>query len=68
SPVTGPSSLYLILAVGLIAIVILCLPTAKETIETSNLNIPLYLHMSVQIKLFCAFILGMITLVLMKVI
>lgn len=59
---------YLVILIGLICLAILFLPlvntTNKETPPESYL--PAYLHVSYEMKLFCSFVLGMVTMVILK--
>lgn len=53
---------YLVIIIGLICLVLIFLPT----VGTSESSIPNYLHMTFEMKLFASFVLGMVTMVILK--
>ncbi|KAK9885925.1 hypothetical protein WA026_013803 [Henosepilachna vigintioctopunctata] len=63
-----PSTFYIILTLGFVSLIILCLPTSRESIDVPNSIFPSYLEMKIQTKLFCSFLLGMITQILFKIV
>ncbi|GAU90536.1 hypothetical protein RvY_02940 [Ramazzottius varieornatus] len=52
-----------ILLVALLCVVVLCLPTENTTIHS---QLPVYLHLSINQKLVAAYILGLITMVILR--
>lgn len=59
---TESSVNYLIIFIGLICLTLIFLPSAGST-ESS---IPVYMHMTFEAKLFASFVLGMVTMVILK--
>lgn len=61
---------YLVILIGLICLTILFVPlvnTNQNAISNTNESyLPTYLHVSYEIKLFCSFVLGMVTMVILK--
>lgn len=55
---------YLVILIGVICLCILMLPLAGS--QDANSSIPSYLYVSYEIKLFVSFILGMVTMVILK--
>lgn len=53
---------YLVIIIGLICLVFIFLPT----VGTQDSNIPNYMHMTFEMKLFASFVLGMVTMVILK--
>lgn len=53
---------YLVIIIGLVCLVFIFLPT----VGTLESNIPAYMHMTFEMKLFAAFVLGMVTMVILK--
>lgn len=50
--------------VGLVCIIVLLLPSQKEVPQPSN--IPEYLHVSVNLKLVLAYVLGLVSMVIFR--
>jgi len=53
---------YLVIIIGLVCLVFIFLPT----VGTQDSNIPNYMHMTFEMKLFASFVLGMVTMVILK--
>lgn len=64
----GDNVNYLVILIGLFCLTILFLPNYLPDSSTQNVSqvFPAYLHVSYEIKLFCSFILGMVTMVILK--
>jgi hypothetical protein len=59
---TGENVNYLVILVGAICLGILFLPS----IGTADTIMPKYMHVNNEIKLFASFVLGMVTMVILK--
>ncbi len=59
---------YLVILIGIICLLILFLPTISQTENQSNVGTKLssYLHATYEIKLFVSFVLGMVTMVILR--
>ncbi|CAF1115175.1 unnamed protein product, partial [Brachionus calyciflorus] len=62
----GDNVNYLVIIIGLICLTILFLPNYIPESQNVQGYLPAYLHVSYEIKLFCSFILGMVTMVILK--
>lgn len=63
----GDNVNYLVIIIGLICLTILFLPNyLPDSAQNVSQVFPAYLHVSYEIKIFCSFILGMVTMVILK--
>lgn len=63
----GDNVNYLVIIIGLICLTILFLPNyLPDSTQNVSQVFPTYLHVSYEIKIFCSFILGMVTMVILK--
>ncbi|RNA20407.1 motile sperm domain-containing 1-like isoform X1 [Brachionus plicatilis] len=64
----GDNVNYLVIIIGLFCLAILFLPNLmpESSAPSASTVFPAYLHVSYEIKLFCSFILGMVTMVILK--
>lgn len=59
---TESSVNYLVIIIGLICLTLIFLPS----IGTKDSSIPVYMHMTFEAKMFASFVLGMVTMVILK--
>jgi hypothetical protein len=69
--IDGENVNYVVVFIGLICVILLFLPTDTSTNddlapESTHSSIPRYLHLKFELKLFIAYVLGMVTMAILR--